>query len=428
MINLKDIPSGTEDDGFGSSPSQVDTYELCPRKWGWRWLENLNIQTRFTSRGIDSHDHLENWFVKRQLPPDISVSGRLATAIIAHVPAPQTIKRDNAELAVTMEIGGIRFYMKIDLFMPDLKPPVIYDHKTTTQIFDKKESNGLKPWILTPETMASDVQASLYAAYGLVQTNAPSIRVQWTYAQKQGAPKTDENGVLLGQSNWQPKTHVVTAELRGRDIQPRLEKSIETSREMKLVKESKARALDLPFNAAACGAYGGCPYVGMCNLTPQQQMESLMSITGSKEDLKARLLARKGANGAAAAPAPAINPPAVAVAAPAPAAAAPAVAAGGSLKERLDARKATQAAPAPAEPVAAAPAAAPAAVAATPQPAESPRPRGRPKKDDTRIQVATQVYVALIQKLEGLGDVEDFTDVLIELAVKHADALIEKCK
>lgn len=407
---ITDLKFGASDETFGSSYSQVDTYEQCPRKWAWRWREKLDIKNKFATQGIEAHGHMEKWHKLTVLPPTDTISGRLASALIAHVPPPQAVHRDNVELAAILQIGGINFYMGIDLFVPDTKPPTVFDHKTTTQVFDKKEPNGLRPYILTPERMGSDVQASLYAAWALTQTKASSVRVQWTYAQKKGAPKTDENGVILAQSKWQPKTHVVSAELRGKDIQDRVSQSIETAREMKLIVEEGAGALDLPYNAAACSAYGGCPYQSMCNLTPQQQLESLMTITGNKEDLKARLAARKSGNGAAA-PAPAINPPAPA--------AAPAT--GSSLSDRLAARKAVQQEPE----------AAPVAEAAAPEPVEK-KTRGRPKKKSTenpRLVVATEVYSALLNKFE-VGELADgeLAGDLSDLAVTYADALIGKCK
>jgi hypothetical protein len=250
-----------------------------------------------------------------------------------------------------MALADVKFVGDMDLFMPAgtvSEFPRVYDHKFTRDL----------KWALPAESMVDDVQATLYAAAGLLKTGAREIEVQWTYGKTEGAPKAT----------------ATVARLNGSMIRARVERSIETSRNLRLIREAGLKTLDLPYNAGACQQYGGCPFRKLCNLTPEEEMESVMAQGSAQDSYLEQLRARKNGQGIAQP----VNPPTAAaptvVQSPVPS---PAPASGGALAA-LQARRAI-ATPAPAQTTAAEPPAA--APSPVPEPAaEKPaRGPGRPK-------------------------------------------------
>lgn len=267
------------------SATAVGMFEDCPRKWGWRYLEGLKVQNPSAKKGDVVHTLLEAWLKKRVMPP-LDEHGKLARALIPLLPPPQAVEFKHVEVEMLMSLGGVKFIGKIDLYDQLQKPPTIYDHKTTSDLV----------WALTPERMPSDIQASLYAAWGLTYSKAEEVRLCWNYVRTKGAAKT------------LPVSRLV----RGQDIKERVSKTIETAQEILLVEQSGCGALDVPYDASACEAYGGCPYKTNCNLSAKERMVSIMG-QGTKASFMERLKAKKNGTPVAApkksAKAPAVNPP-----------------------------------------------------------------------------------------------------------------------
>lgn len=309
------------------SASQLSVYEDCPRKWAWRYVDGIEGEpNKWAEFGTRTHQHIEKWLRNREPPPE-SPEGRVAMSIIPHLPPPQAIDAQNVERGIEFALDDVHLEGFVDLYMPrgPNGVPRIYDHKTTSDL----------QWALTPERMPDDIQVTVYAAWALIRSNAERVELQWTY------------GVTRGTPQGHPVVHSVT----GRDIQPRLLKTIGLAREAKLIRETPGlRALDVPYNPNACEHYGGCPFQALCNLTPQERMRAAMNQGTQKDQFLADLRARK--NGQAVSQP--INPQAVTPVAAA--AAAPLPSAPGGALERLKARKAAEAAQV-------APAAAPVAVA-----------------------------------------------------------------
>lgn len=396
---------------YECSPSQVSTYEDCPRKWAFSWLDGLEGPKHPSAiRGIKVHRHLELW-LKKRVPPGGNEEARVAQVMLPHLPPPHLVRQEHVEMPAGLLIGDVRFVMVLDLFVPSLSVPVpvVHDHKTTSS-FD---------WALTPDVMHEDVQASLYAAWAMVATKCGEVDVQWTYGLTKGAPRA----------------HPVRARLTLPMIQDRLRRSVESAREMREILEAGGSAIDVPYDASACEKYGGCPFQDRCNLTPQDRMESIMSQGTAKEDFLRKLREGKGkSNGAPASPGQ-VNPPAVAEAAPAAAAAvAPAApAAGNKLAARIAARAAAPAAAVAEPPPPPPPATEPEPEAAAAE--EAPRrTRGRPagstaQKADPRSEIWTGFAgIASAQLLGGmeLGDQidADAQDGVAQAASSFADKML----
>ncbi len=265
---------------FETSPSDIAIFELCPRKWAWRVIDGIvPTKTKAAYLGIEIHRIIEKWLRRREFDRR-QEGGAVAEQIIRYLPPPQAVDPRWIEAHVAFSLGGIIFNLTLDVFLESARPPRVYDHKSTSDFC----------WALTPEDMHADVQVSLYAAWALVHSKAESVEVQWTYGRTRGAAAA------------QP----VVRELRGVDVRERVGKSIETARLMKLVRDEFKSARDVPYNASACENFGGCPFRGLCNLSPEEQMEAIMSQEreGFLNALKSR---NNGVNPpAGAAPAPAV--------------------------------------------------------------------------------------------------------------------------
>jgi hypothetical protein len=115
-------------------------------------------------------------------------------------------------------------------------------------------------------------------------------------------------------------------------IKDRVTKTIETARTMRdFTKVAGLTALEVPYNAEACEAFGGCPFKEKCNLSAQERIESIMSQGNAQGNLLDQLRAKRNSNKqpAAAAPPQPVNPP------EAGASAAPAAASPSDMLERL---------------------------------------------------------------------------------------------
>jgi len=407
------------------SPSQVSTYELCPRKWAWEWLDGAErAPNKFAEFGIRVHRYLELW-LKKRVPPSGKQEARVAQMMLPHLPPPHLVDPECVEMGAGITIGGVRFIMQLDLWMPfkcgvawpshttsGSELPTVYDHKTT----------GSFDWALQPDVMQEDVQVTLYAAWALVKTGAPKVAAQWTYGLRSGAPNA----------------MAVRAELTPEMIEDRVTQSVKSAHEMKLLIDEGTTAIDVPYDAGGCEAFGGCPFQSKCNLSPQDRLRSIMSQGTAKEDYLLKLRARKGANGAAVG---AVNSPPVAQAAqqvmqaaPAPAPTAPSR---NKLAERAAARKAAAAAAPPVETVAEVIADAEPTQVAEPE-AEAPKgKRGRPvgstaqpkpaTPEDHWVTFAASAERAVIATLEP-GDLMDaeMQEGVAQTSATFADAMLRE--
>lgn len=239
---------------FIVSATQVSTYELCPRKWAFRYINGIKAPpNKFAVLGLDTHGHLESWLRNSIVPQGEDKSVKLAQALIPLLPPPQAVDPKNVELEQYFNIAGATFNMKVDLFMPKWGDfPYVFDHKT-----------GGNPdyWLKTPDDLVQDIQASLYGGWALMKSLAPEVALQWNYVRTKGA--------II--------TRPVATRIQAKHIRERLGKTVDSAHEMEAIAKSGARALDIVYDAKGCDAYGGCPYKEQCNLQPLDRVRSIMS-------------------------------------------------------------------------------------------------------------------------------------------------------
>jgi hypothetical protein len=247
------------------SATQIDTFELCNRKWAWRWLEKIAAPpNKFAQLGLDTHGPMENWLKRGEVPTGSDKASLLAQALIPYVPPPQSVEWQNVEREELLEIDDVLFVVKIDLSMPAMSSwnpwtnswdgeirPRTYDHKTC----------GTFDWCVTPETIQDNPQAALYAAWTMVKYASGVVDVQWNYVRTKGAIQVNP----------------VFATITAQQISERMRKNVETGRAIKHHLSQTKRALDVVHNPLSCEQYGGCPYKDRCNLTSEERIMAIMS-------------------------------------------------------------------------------------------------------------------------------------------------------
>lgn len=336
------------------SPSQVEAFELCERRWyNASILGFREEETEAMRRGTEIGKEVEDYYEHGKLP-----SGRyaeLAKVVLPLLgPRKPSVKCEEWVESPSFE-GGPKVRGRLDHFDSEIIPrtqgqelhlmrgkpvgPAQPLHPRPLAMLSDVKSKSKALYFHTVESLGQDLQLNVYAWAKVRDLGLPELGLQHAYTMTTGNPK----GV--------PVRTVVTPE----SLRPRWLQTVESVRSMSAwARQRPTNADPLPPNTKACDKFPplGCPHRARCGFEPSlagalktarpTQEEPKMS-TGPS--LMERLNAAKdalltGGTPAAPAPAPAAAAPAAAASTPVPAAAAPA--------------------PAPAPIPAAAPAAAPA--------------------------------------------------------------------
>jgi hypothetical protein len=420
-------------DAHRISPSQIETYRLCPRKWAFDKLDRIpRVPNKYAMRGTAVHAVLERW-QRDGLAVDLSTEdGKIASAGLKFLPQPGT---HATEYGFIFDTGLAVYHGIMDLRgKPTFPIQSIWDHKTTTSF----------NWMKTPEILRKDPQANIYAKAVLYECEALGLKIG------EGFDRIEQNWVYYIADPTKPKSrkvqlHVVRDEHARMPVRPpevekehfgvmtlaeldeRFEEIEVTAQEILALYRDKPRALDVQYNSLACSAFGGCPYSGtVCKLSLKERIENMEA----KAEAKTLTLAEKiRAKLSGAPPTPAVPPTDSATNVTAPAAApippaTPAAAPKGvpSLRGKLAAIPSGEAA-------GVAPSAPASAPAARVNPPEEPREgRGAPgvaPAADVRTQIAALAMQGLVTG--GLYSLHEDNRYAVKIAaesVKLADALL----
>lgn len=276
--------------GYWFSASQVSTYQLCARKWFLQKVEGLRSPPGPSAAlGLDVHSQIERW-LKDGIPLDMTVpSGPIAMAGLHLLPMPKTPGL-RIEEEFTIEIYGHKFRGYKDYAIHEPRPiPLVGDHKSTKDFRWAKTDALHPPDDGEDNRLRIDIQANLYAAEAMWRTGSEWCDLEWMYYRTTGAPAV----------------HPVRLRLHRNEVAPVLERVVKSCNTMTALLDMAAtqglRAMDIPPEASACDAFGGCEFQGLCNLSPAQRMTSIMTQQAHSLDLLSQLQSMK--NGAA------INPP-----------------------------------------------------------------------------------------------------------------------
>jgi hypothetical protein len=369
------------------SPTQIDTWTLCKRKWAFKYIEKVETpQNASAALGTEVQDEqLDPYLATGRAFDFTRRSGEIATALAPLLPPPMSPgMKLRRKFVFPSPFGGAWGWQgELDLWAPDSRIVPGIDTPGRPLVWDTKTTGDFR-WAKTAEILRNDTQCITYAFAAMLE-GADEVDAVWGYTRTRGAARAMRVHLPLA------APHVVGE----------FERIDAVAREIVTTRGGITKAEELPPSPLACDAFGGCPYRNKCNLSPsvhasawnEKENPPMGDVrTGSLLDR----LRRTPAGCAVPPPAPTTPPESVA---PAPAAAIPAtfmkpVAPGEPLAASRAA--ATLPAPAPVNPPESALPPAPPVGAAAPPPVgvatEAPK-RGRPRKaDQVTVAPSTNVF------------------------------------
>lgn len=226
--------------GLVYSASQVKAFLECPRKWAWDKLEKVpRRNTKGTALGTGVHHQLEAYLTTGYM--DLTtIEGKIAVVGLHHNPPPgwpNMVVEGRFELRLGPHL--FHGYKDVEIITPH-QVPYVQDHKST------KSFN----FQLTPAQLPEDEQCALYAVDAMAKANTDVCDVNWVYYKTQGRKEST-------------KTHL---RIHRDTIRPALDRCVEAASKIRACRLTPGlRAKDLPPNVDACGNYGGCQYMLLCD-------------------------------------------------------------------------------------------------------------------------------------------------------------------
>lgn len=239
------------------SPSEIDTYDLCKRKWAFIYVEGKRPPPNDSAAlGSRVHKVLELWLKDGAPANTWEEEGDIAAAGLHLLPPPRypglSIEHQFHFTSRRAWYTGVK-----DFRYRDANGLIhVGDHKTTKSM----------QWVKTLEEILYHPQALIYAVDEFRQNpNDSHVSLDWIYYLTKGSRRAV------------PRTQIVdrqtVAELFFSIVDP---VAGEITNLHNTVPEGTS-ALEFEPNFRACEAYGGCPFLGTCNPTPTDRMNAAMT-------------------------------------------------------------------------------------------------------------------------------------------------------
>lgn len=272
-----------------TSASQVETFEKCERAWFLgSVMKERTPPSPSQAFGTVTHSRLEAYLLGHAwlTPPGVDQAhlDRILQAAIPHLPSPAARKfRVEGSIELPTYDGGPIWRGFVDLWEPDTHPPIVTDHKTTSNLRYAK----------TPQELAVNTQLVSYAkwAIGTIRTNV--VRVKHLYLVTKG----------------KAQAHPVHTDLTVDQINKGWGNILSTVKRMQPLRVLTDYNEVTPsgVDTGHCHAYGGCAYRNKCGIGPDQiiNIGRKPKDPGNMSTLMEKLAAARAAQNGTAAPAPA---------------------------------------------------------------------------------------------------------------------------
>lgn len=242
------------------SASEIETFDLCPRKWAFVYIENKRPPPNDSAAlGTRVHAILEKW-LKEGAPPDTwTPEGEIAASGLHLLPAPRTPTLVTEEqFSFTSQRAWYTGFK--DFRYRDVDGLIhVGDHKTTKSF----------TWAKTPEEILCHSQALIYAVDEFRKNpDDDRLALDWIYYKTTGSRKAEPR--------FQIVTRDVVAEMFFEHVDPVAGEITRLHHEVPV----GTPALDFTPDFRSCEAFGGCPFLSICNPTPSQRVQATMTQAG----------------------------------------------------------------------------------------------------------------------------------------------------
>ena len=243
------------------SPSQIKTFALCERKWGFIYIDGMpRIGSPAADFGKKVHEALEDHIQQKKRLDLTTRVGKVAFPGLQFLPLTRPVLIVEGDF--DFEYAGFRYrgYIDVRSISADGLRPLVLDHKT---------SSDPRKWGLNSQTLRTDIQALIYAKYALEDTGADYVDLRWVYYRTRGRPSSFPVDATLS------RAEVEEGFVPIQNLSRRIHDSLKAE-----------KANDLPFDPEACAAFGGCPYAEICNIsTHQVLLQAFSRHKGTKPDM-----------------------------------------------------------------------------------------------------------------------------------------------
>ncbi len=247
------------------SPTQIATWQLCPRKWAYS-RSRPRTQNRYAAFGERVHAILEAW-LKLGTPPDQDTAeGRCATAGLHLLPMPP---QAGVETAFEFVFDDVIYNGKRDLVSA-------YVFGLCVLLTDHKSTGDLK-WAKTSAELHDDAQWIVYGTALTFELRLEYVLGQWVYYQRK-PPKAIDSTLV----DTVAELHRRFARQHARDVVPlaasaRRQPPAGFLRELWI--DSHPRCYNAGARDSGCGAFGGCPHAHEClaTLDPIERMNAALA-------------------------------------------------------------------------------------------------------------------------------------------------------
>jgi hypothetical protein len=248
------------------SPSALGTGEKCERAFGFTYIDKLPRKTTKAQEiGTATHAELEAW-LRDGVPPRsplLTSSGALShfpppkapgllvetvfafRVTLLRVPEALDVAGAREALEAGEDVSAVFYgYKDAQRLVDEAVPPLV-------EVYDLKTTSGLQ-WRKTTEELLTDTQSAVYAADALLEIPGAEVaNLRWVYTQTKGAHASVPTDAAI---DWQRLEQVLANRV---------------ARAWRLgalkVGMAKGTAKTLAPNPRACGDYGGCDFLSLCD-------------------------------------------------------------------------------------------------------------------------------------------------------------------
>ena len=243
------------------SPSQIQMFTDCNRKWGWSYLEGIKFRLPSQIVGEAIHSKIEDYLLHNKIPnPGSDIIQPKGTTRIYDLDAIALNAIENLPMKDSLlEIVGVEeeFEFEINKIKYIGLIDFIWCHENIEylNIWDHKTSTNPKKWAKTEKQLQIDFQANIYSYYMFRKYSwLKELVFSLNYiCTKHNQPNNRKLvSVLMDQDSVEQFIY--------NKVQPIAE-------EIWDLKKIKPEVKKLDYNIEMCYQYGGCPYQKNCKLS-----------------------------------------------------------------------------------------------------------------------------------------------------------------